>query len=210
MQEELVNLVKVSLKKTQVLQNPLDKEDIMSKTSGVLSPYPNNGKKHIVAVGRYSYQKGFDLLIKAFALICQKRDDVDLYIVGDYNADSGAIFSAIKQMALQYNILSSVYQVGYQKNPYPYIKFADCFVLSSRWEGLPNVLIESQFLGTPAAAFKCVPVVERIVVEGRNGYLAQKEDARSLSQAIVSAIELGRIKSSYVGSQLSDFVKLFS
>lgn len=60
-----------------------------------------------------------------------------------------------------------VFCVGFKNNPYVYMKHADCFVLSSRNEGLPNVMIEALYLGTPVAAYKCIPVIERIVDEGK-------------------------------------------
>ena len=71
------------------------------------------------------------------------------------------------------------------------------------------MLIESLYLGTPVAAFKCIPIIERIVKDGINGYLAEKEDVESLSEAIRMSMLLGRIKSDYYGSKLSDFTELF-
>ena len=106
--------------------------------------------------------------------------------------------------------MEDVHCLGYKSNPYPYIKYADCFVLSSRWEGLPNVLIESLHLGTPVAAFKCVPVVERIVEQGINGFVATPENVDSLAGAMDKALLLGRISSSYSGASVEEFKKLFA
>ena len=102
-----------------------------------------------------------------------------------------------------------VHCVGYNDNPYVYLKNADCFVLSSRWEGLPNVLIESLYLGTPAAAFKCIPVIERIIDDGVTGYCADKDNVLSLAEAMMKTLSLGSIRSTYKSSSISDFVKLF-
>ena len=110
----------------------------------------------------------------------------------------------------KYGIERKVHCLGYQNNPYPYIKYADCFVLSSRWEGLPNVLIEALHLGTPAAAFRCIPIIERIINDGATGFTAEKENVDSLAQAMSKSVDLGRIQSSYKSSKIEDFTKLFN
>ena len=88
------------------------------------------------------------------------------------------------------------------------MKNADCFVLASRSEGLPNALIEAQYIGTPAAACTCIPVIERIVENGKNGFLADVEDYEGLAQAMMNASKLGRIKSTYKPSSFNEFVEL--
>ena len=89
------------------------------------------------------------------------------------------------------------------------MKNADCFVLSSRNEGLPNVLIEALYLGTPAAATICIPAVTRIVEVGKTGYLARPEDVNSLAEAMLNAVQLGRIQSDYPMDTMIEFNKLF-
>ena len=102
-----------------------------------------------------------------------------------------------------------IHCVGFQTNPYSYIKYADCFVLSSRWEGLPNVLIEALYLGTPAAAFACIPIIERIVNDGINGYVVKAEDVNGLASAMLDAAKLGRVDFTYKGAGADDYVNLF-
>lgn len=208
MKDELVR-IGVNEKKIHVLHNPIDKQTIDKKVVLQTSPYPNNGRKHYVAVGRFNQQKGFDLLIDAFVEIHKNRNDVDLYIVGDNTLGGGTIYREIENKAKQYGIGGVIYCVGYKDNPYVYIKYADCFVLSSRWEGLPNVLIEALYLGTPVAAFKCIPIIERIITEGKDGYLAEKEDVKSLSNAMEKAVEMGRVTTNYKSATISEFTELF-
>ena len=86
---------------------------------------------------------------------------------------------------------------------------ADCYVLSSRNEGLPNVMIEALYLGTPVAAFKCIPVIERIISEGRSGFLASKENIEELGEAMLKACKLGRIQTSYAADTESVFLEIF-
>ena len=104
----------------------------------------------------------------------------------------------------------SVEFTGFKSNPYIYMKNADCFVLSSRNEGLPNVMIEALYLGTPVAAFKCIPVIERIVSEGRTGYLASKENVEELAAAMEKAVTLGRIETTYNANSEEKFRKIFA
>lgn len=194
MADELSGDAGIDKGKVHVVQNPIDTELIDKMVANGANPYPNDGKKHIVAVGRFSPQKGFDLLVKAFGLLRQERKDVDLYIVGNTEWGNGEHYSSLMKDVQEKELVDVIHCVGYQQNPYVYINYANCFVLSSRWEGLPNVLIEAQYLGTPVAAFKCIPVVERLVAEGVSGFLAEKENVASLANAIRQALSIGKVE----------------
>lgn len=209
MRDELIALNKFKENQVITLHNPIDIDTIYAKLKDAENPYPSNGLKHFVASGRFAYQKGFDFLVEAFSKVSQERTDCDLYIIGDFEYGNRKVYNMITEKAKKNNIEGKVHCVGYQKNPYPYIKYADCFVLSSRWEGLPNVLIEALHLGTPVAAFRCIPIIERIIDNGGNGFTAEKENVTSLAQAMSKSVDLGRIHSSYKSSQIEDFTKLF-
>lgn len=210
MKDELVTEMHIDERKTTVIQNPVDTELIDRLVSEGENPYPHDGRKHIVASGRFHYQKGFDLLIKAFADVFKKRNDVDLYIIGDTSKGGGGFHQEVMALAKELGVEKQIYCVGYQKNPYVYVRYADCFVLSSRWEGLPNVMIEAQYLGTPVAAFKCIPVIERLVNDGKDGFLAEKENTDSLAEAILGAITLEHQQSSYHSTAIFDFENIVS
>lgn len=209
MRNELFALNKFREDQVITLHNPIDIDTINIKLNGAKNPYPQNGMKHFVASGRFAYQKGFDFLVDAFSKVASVRKKCDLYIIGDYDCGNREVYNLIQEKTRNKGIESRVHCVGYQSNPYSYIKYADCFVLSSRWEGLPNVLIEALYLGTPAAAFRCIPIIERIIDEGISGFTAEKENVDSLAKAMKQAIDLGRIKSSYKSSSIEDFTKLF-
>ena len=191
------------------LENPVDKEMIDTKLRNAKNPYPKDGKMHIVAVGRFSHQKGYDYLAKSFAIVRPEYKNCELYIIGGHTGRWQPEFDRFISLVKELGIEKDVHCMGYQSNPYKYIKYADCFVLSSRWEGLPNVLAESLYLRTPVAAFKCIPIIERMVRDGIDGHLAEKEDVTGLSSAIMKAIELGRTNPVYAGSNEQDFVELF-
>lgn len=209
MGDELIEQVGIPAAKVKVLHNPIDKSLIDKKLIGKSNPYLENERKHFVAVGRFNMQKGFDFLIDAFIKVVNCNKNVDLHVVGDNTIGGGEVAKAVRKTAELAGVGDLVHFYGYQDNPYPYIKNADCFVLSSRWEGLPNVLIEALYLGTPVAAFKCIPIIERIVDEGVTGYLAEKDNATSLSEAMLKAVNLGRVESTYSGSSIDNFTSLF-
>jgi len=209
MKEELVEEAKIPDKKVVVLENPIDCKTIELKLQDAQNPYPQNGKTHLVASGRFCYQKGFDLLVKAFAVLKNRRNDVDLYVIGANDGEYSEEFDRVESLSKELGVAEDFHCVGYQSNPYKYVKHADCFVLSSRWEGLPNVLIESLYLGTPVAAFKCIPIVERIVSEQKNGFLADAGDEKSLAQAMENALQLNRVEFSYKGASKEQFTSLF-
>ena len=207
MKDELVKESKINASRIVVLENPIDRKRISDGLAETFNPYLDTEKKVIVASGRICYQKGFDLLVEAFAKVCKKRDDVVLYIIGDTSNQSE--YSKVISIATTNGINDRVKCIGFQNNPYPYMKYADCFALSSRWEGLPNVLIESLYLGTPTAAMKCIPIIERIVSDGVDGYTAENEDVDGFADAILKTLNLGRVVSSYKGSTEEDFLNLF-
>lgn len=209
MKDELVKQCHIRSGKIYSLENPVDTETINQKLLDATNPYPDDGKKHILASGRFAYQKGFDLLVEAFAKLKKTNDNIGLYIVGKKDGNAEHNYNSIMQQCEKLGIIDSVHCLGFQDNPYIYMKYSDIFVLSSRWEGLPNVLVEAQYLGTPAAAFRCIPIVERIIKEGVNGFLAKEEDVEQLAYAMEQALKLGRIQSTYEGASIDDFTNVF-
>lgn len=208
MQNELIEKVLLPASKIVTIQNPQDFE-MISRLAQESSPFKDSSKTYFVASGRFAHQKGFDILVRAFALVSQKMKEAELYMVGKNSGPNEACYKQINDLIKQLSLSEKVHCMGYQKNPYVYVKNADCFVLSSRYEGLPNVLIEALYLGTPAAAVTCIPAVARIVEDGKTGYLAKSEDVYSLAEAMLNAVKLGRIHSDYPMDTMPAFNKLF-
>ena len=206
MKDELVDLLHLDTSTIRVIQNPVDSQTIDEKLKNFV-PFMNSLTTNYVGIGRYSKGKAFDILIKAFNVVCQKEPESELYIVGRYDEKSDFYIQLMKLID-KLNLESKIHIEGYSNNPYKYMKNADCFVLASRSEGLPNALIEAQYIGTPAAACTCIPIIERIVEEGKTGFLAKPEDFEGLAQAMMSASKLGRIKSTYQSSSFNDFLEL--
>lgn len=200
-----INLDKTKIK---VVHNPLDIDYINSMLQGSINPYPEDGHKIIVASGRFAYQKGFDLLADAFSRIASDNKDIDLYILGDTEYEEGKVYKQVQDIANESGVYKRVHCIGFKKNPYPYIRYADCFALSSRWEGLPNVLVESLFLGTPVAAFACIPIISRIIEEGKTGYTAKADDVEGLAESIKKTITLGRVETTYKPASKEEIITI--
>lgn len=209
MRAELIKKAKLLPSKVVAIQNPQDFR-VIDALAQVKSPFFNDGKIRFVASGRFVPAKGFDILIQAFALVVKEINNAELYIVGKNSGANEEYYLQIKKQIEFLGLTQNVHCVGYQKNPYVFVKNANCFVLSSRNEGLPNVLIEALYLGTPAAATTCIPAIERIVENGKTGFLAASENVEALAKAMVQAVSLGRIRSNTVVDTMPLFNQLFS
>lgn len=139
--KELIDCIHLDNAKVIVKENPIDKEGILNKIRNSTNPYPDNGCIHFVWVGRFDPVKDLDMLLKAFAIVHRKEQAIELYLVG--NPDNP-----------QKYMMDGVHLVGFQDNPYPWIKYSDCLLLSSKSETNPNVVLESLFLGTPVISTK--------------------------------------------------------
>nr|WP_320021519.1 glycosyltransferase [uncultured Draconibacterium sp.] len=210
MRQGLVKKLKLRPEDVITLTNPIDKEVINRKIAEP-SPYSSsNNRIKYVASGRFHSQKGFDILVKSYALVRRQLPNSELYVLGRTDGGNQEYYEKICRQVKTLGIEKYVHFLGFKDNPFVYVKYADCFVLSSRNEGLPNVLLEAQYLGVPTAATRCIPVIARIVKEGENGYLADSENPAQLAAAMLKALLLKKPKSHFVLSTPSDFINLFS
>lgn len=138
----------------------------------------NKTGKTVVAVGRLSDQKGFDMLIDAFATVL-KEVDARLVIFGE-----GELRDELQRKIEQHNISQSVDLAGYTDNPIAEIKQADLFVLSSRFEGSPNVLVEAMSVGCKVAAFDCPSGPMETLDGGNVAPLIEYKNVSALAQTI--------------------------
>ena len=139
----------------------------------------NPKKFNLLYVGSLSKVKGVDILIKAFALV-EEKIDCELIIVG-----SGNYEQELKSFVRQLKIEKNVNFVGKKINPYPYFGLADIFILASRSEGMPNVLLEAMACKLPIIATNTGLGVNDIIVDGYNGILARLKDEKDLAKQII-------------------------
>ena len=209
MQQEIINEYPVDKKRVVVLQNPIDYEDIEEKIQ-VLSPYDmSKDEKRFVWVGRVaeSGTKGQDVLLKAFVQLRNKIKNAHLYFIGRYVED-GIYYHNLKQFITDNHIESFVHFIGYDSNPYRWVYYADCFVLPSRVEGLPNSLVEAMYLKKPVVATRCLPIIDRMIEDGTNGYKVEVEDTDNMAKAMYNALDLeGSLI--YIPSSNNEITNLF-
>ena len=183
MKGDLVDHFSVSPERVTVISNPVDVERICEKASAEPNPFKDD-KIHIVSVGRFNYQKGYDLLLSAYRRCLENISDVSLTIVGD-----GPELASMKRLAVSYGISEKVSFVGNKRNPFPYMAHADFMVSSSRWEGSPNAVLESLACGTPVLAFDCPGGTAEVITDEENGWLVPAEDCEALANRMVEIVQ---------------------
>lgn len=141
---------------------------------------PKLENKNILCVGRLTYQKGFDLLIPAWAKIVNNLSDWKITIVG-----TGEDEQKLKQMAIDYNVADTIIFAGQQKDMTKFYSEASIFCMSSRFEGLPMVLLEAQSYGLPIISFDCDTGPSEIVGNEINGYLVEPLNIQELSNKLL-------------------------
>lgn len=167
--------------KLNVIYNPNDYEEIVLQSKESISLEKNN-KFKVVFVGRLSSEKNIALLIKAISII-SKRHDIQLLIIGE-----GSEKDNLRELTRNLKIEGKVNFLGYKKNPYPYIRQGNVFVLPSNTEALPGVLIEALALNVPVIASN-VGGVSEIVDHMKNGILFEKQNEKELVNAIEYVME---------------------
>ncbi len=187
MKREMVAFYHVNPDKTVVINNPLDTSLIKEKIKEKYK-YPSPECIHFVAVGRVEAQKDYITMVKAFASVLKLLPSSRLEIIGTLRDREykRRLDCAIDQLEISRFVTFH----GFQENPYKYIDAADVFVLSSVYEGLPNVMLEAMYLGKPVAVTRSIPYIVQTVHEGKNGYTAPVGSYTSLAEAMIKAKEL--------------------
>src|SRR6185503_9467291 len=137
--------------------------------------------------GRLSEEKGVDLLLEAMCHVIELIPTAKLTIIG-----KGALRDSLVRQCAVLGLEDCVTFSGFQSNPYPFLQKADVFVLTSRYEGLPNALLEALALGTPAVSVNCPGGVSELA-ELFSGRLAIcPRDPRALAEQIVRILAQDR------------------
>ncbi len=137
----------------------------------------------ILSVGRLSPQKDFPILLQAFARV-RRQVPTRLVILGE-----GELRPQLEQMAAELGIQSDFDLPGFDPNPFRYMSRASVFVLSSRYEGLPNALIQAMACGCPVVSTDCASGPADILDGGKYGELVPVGDADALANAILRVLQ---------------------
>ena len=172
-----------------ILPNPVRLEAWEGLTS-IRSP-----EKKLVAVGRLARQKGFDRLIATFARLAPKHPDWSLLIYGE-GKERGPLEAEVERLGLN----SRISLPGVRKDMSRVFGSADVVVLSSRYEGYPNVLLEALAAGCPVIATDCPGAVADILDQGRYGLLVPADDDDALAFGLDRLMSDEALRARYAGT----------
>lgn len=168
--------------KLQTIPNPVALDSLERHLTADLPSLPGMAPRFILGVGRLHPQKGFDQLLQAFARIAAA--DLHLVILGE-----GRERAKLERQAKDLGIAPLVHLPGAVDNPFPWYRQAVCFVLSSRYEGFSNVLVEAMACGCPVVSFDCHYGPSEIIEDGVSGLLVSEGDVDGLARAIRRVLE---------------------
>jgi len=192
--QDLVKTLQLSEKRVHLIHNPtVTPELFVQKEIPLVHPWFQPEEPAVVlGAGRLSPQKDFRILIRAFAKAVLHKN-LRLVILGE-GPERDKLETIIQESCLA----DKISLPGFVTNPYNYMKNSALFVLSSKWEGLPNVLIEAMACGLPVVSTNCPSGPAEILENGKYGELVPVGDVSKLSQAILKGV-VKKKSSAYCG-----------
>lgn len=183
--DDLARVIALPRESIKVIYNPVVGEDTLSRANAPLDhPWFAPGEPPVIlSVGRLTALKDFSVLLRAFASV-RKRRPARLMILGE-----GELRPELETLVYQLAIGADVALPGFQANPLVYMRRAALFVLSSRSEGLPNVLIQAMACGTPVVSTDCPSGPAEILEGGKWGRLVPVGDVEGLTAAISATLD---------------------
>jgi glycosyltransferase involved in cell wall biosynthesis len=166
------------LRKVRVVPNPLP-EDIVQ-----LSHWSSSNRKVLLSLGRLSFEKQIDQIIRAFSGISEQFTNWDLYIYGD-----GPLKAELDKTIQDLNLQDRIFLKGRTDDPWGVMATADVFVMASRYEGFPNALLEAMGLGLACITYDCPSGPHEITRGGLDAMLVPLNDECALSKAMMKIME---------------------
>jgi glycosyltransferase involved in cell wall biosynthesis len=199
MAEDLAVAFGVNRKRLAVVPNPVDVDLIRAAAAANQTPWSGPGP-HLLAVGRLSTEKGFDLLLRAFASIRTIYPNADLLLAG-----TGAEEANLKADCHRLGLDKAVCFAGPIDPPWSYFAGATLFVLSSRHEGLPNALLEAAATGLPLVATPASGGLVDLLRDQPGAWLANQISAEALAAALLRALQALGPKERFAHSFIDTF-----
>ncbi|NNF70826.1 MAG: glycosyltransferase family 4 protein [Rhodobacteraceae bacterium] len=156
-------------------------EDPPSDIARLRQDLIGDGERLIVTVGRLAHQKGIDILIECVARMRDIHPGYRFVVVGD-----GSLENEYKDLARTKGVLDRLHFAGRTERVHRYLRAADLFLLTSRYEALPYVIVEAFQAGTPAVATACSGVVE--LIDDSVGRLAPIGDVEAICSAVAALL----------------------
>jgi glycosyltransferase involved in cell wall biosynthesis len=184
---EIVKHTGVAEARVSAIYNPVIDDDFLrqsnEKTSELHPWFELSDRRVILAVGRLDVQKGFDTLLAAFSILASSDDSAYLIILGE-----GKHRAQLEALRKKLGLIQRVAFPGFATNPYPSMKRASLFVLSSMSEGLPGVLVQAMACGTQVVSTDCPTGPREILEDGKWGALVPVGDEVALAHAMKNAL----------------------
>lgn len=165
MDNDLKNYLK---RKTHVIYNPISSSKILLLSKEKNSINIDKNYFNIISVGRLEKEKDYKTAILAISKLLNKTKNIRYYILGE-----GSLMSELKIYSNSLGLSDHIIFTGYISNPYSVIKNSNILLLTSLYEGFSNVILESLFLNTPVVATNSPGGNNEILLNGKNGYLAE-------------------------------------
>jgi glycosyltransferase involved in cell wall biosynthesis len=134
---------------------------------------------YILAVGSINKAKNYPLLIESFSILHSRHERTRLIILG-----KGELENEIYELITLLKLREVIYMAGYCENPYKYMKFASCYVLSSSWEGFPNSLLEAMYINGHVVSTNCSTGPSEIILNNEDGLLCEMNNREELASAM--------------------------
>ena len=202
MREQLLDMYHLHDDQVVAINNPVDKDYVVASAENIPSPYSGNGVVFLSA-GTIDYRKGFDILEEAWTTVKEAIPNAQMFILGRATSEYA------KGLVQNAHRLKDFSFLGFQSNPYPYMKHCDCFVLPSRMEGFPNVVLEAMCFNRPVASTTCVSIIKDIITPGENGYYCEIENPDSLASIMIKAVGIKQVNNNYCLFEKDKLLEIF-
>ncbi len=185
MAKDLAQALGIDDEQIAVLPNPVDFEGIRAAANE--PAMQNRAGPQLLAVGRLSREKGFDLLLRALIIVRKRFPETHLILAG-----AGPQETALKLLCRELGLEKAVYFAGHVDQPYKYFAGTTLFVLPSRHEGMPNALLEAAAAGLPLAVMPASGGVVDLLRGQPGAWVASEITAAALAVTIITALETVR------------------
>lgn len=198
---DLAHFARLPPGRVKTIYNPFDLAEIEQQAAEPPEhPWFNAGERVILAVGRLNEAKDYPLLLRAFSILRQTHA-ARLLILGE-----GELYSSLQALVKSLGFSEDDVQMpGFTQNPYAYMARCSLFVLSSRWEGLPGVLIQAMACSAPVVSTDCPSGPNEILEGGKWGRLVPVGEAEALARAMAQVLDTPREQLPDVRQRAQDF-----
>lgn len=210
LKNQLIKEYDIAENKIKLIYNSVDINYIQNKINKKPNEIDEN-MFNLISVGRLTKQKNYSMLIKAFKIVYEKGyRNIKLNILG-----TGSLKNELLNLIEKYNLKDNIKLLGFKNNPFNYMAYSDLFILSSLYEGMPNVLLESLACKTPVLSTNCPTGPKEILGENQYGCLVENNNEQEMAEKIItlynnSALLKNKKKSGVRRSQDFDINKIIS